>query len=326
MTAVTLNRTASEQSQRLSPKRRWRFSSNHRRRSSSPTPRPGVAPLTPRLQVVRAVLVLVFVVSFSLLVQLFLVSSLQHSAAQGRQFASFRAQLAGGTAPIGPTDADGRELAIGTPIAYLEIPSIGLKEVVGQGTTASALYNGPGHRRDTPIPGQIGTSVIFGRRAAFGGPFSDLDELRPKALVMVTTGQGVFTYRVLGVRREGDVAPAPPPAGMGRLLLVTAAGSAFLPSGVLRVDAELESEAVVGATPLIASASLPTEERVMSSDSRTLWALALWLQALIGLAVGLAWAWHRWGRAQSWVVFLPPLLLVGVMATGEAARLLPNLL
>lgn len=269
---------------------------------------------------------LVFVVSISLLIQLVLVSSLQQNAAQGRAFADFRAKLAGGTAPIGPTDNNEHEVAIGAPVAYLEIPAIGLHEVVGQGTTASALFNGPGHRRDTPLPGQAGTSIIFGRRAAYGGPFSDIDELKVGASIKVTTGQGLFTFHVLGVRREGDVAPAAPAAGVGRLTLVTAGGSAFLPAGVLRVDAELDGQAAVGPAPLIAAAALPAPERVMASDSRTLWALALWLQAMIALAIGLVWTWHRWGRAQAWIVFLPPLLLVGVYASGEAARLLPNLL
>lgn len=283
-------------------------------------------PLSPRLQLVRAALVLVFVLSFSLLIQQVLISSLQHNAAQGRSFAKFRAQLAGGTAPIGPTDTNGHEVPIGAPIAYLEIPSIGLDEVVGQGTTAGALFDGPGHRRDTPLPGQAGTSIVFGRRAAFGGPFADIDQLKPEAMIKVTTGQGLFTFRVLGVRREGAAAPPPPAAGAGRLTLVTAEGSAFLPSGVLRVDAELVGEAVIGPAPLITALALPAPERVMALDSRTLWALALWLQALIALALGLVWTWHRWGRAQAWVVFVPPLLLVGLFASGEAARLLPNLL
>lgn len=285
-----------------------------------------VPPLSRRLQLVRASLVLVLVLSVTLLIQLVLVSSLQSSASQGRAFDSFRAELAKGTAPIGPTDEEGRELPIGTPVAYVEIPSIGVKQVVGEGTTASALFDGPGHRRDTPLPGQVGSSVLFGRRSAFGGAFRRIDELAKDDLIRVTTGQGVFDFRVLGVRREGQPAPAAPAAGSARLLLVTAAGRPFLPDGVVRVDAELDGEAVVGPARAISASGLPAEERVMAGDSRTLWALALWLQALIGLSLGAVWAWHRWGRAQAWVVFLPPLLLVGLSASGEAARLLPNLL
>jgi hypothetical protein len=64
----------------------------------------------------------------------------------------------------------------------------------------------------------------------------------------------------------------------------------------------------------------------MGTDNSTIWALALWLQALIVLAVGAVWAWNRWSRPATWIVVLPPLALVGLAAAGEIARLLPNLL
>jgi LPXTG-site transpeptidase (sortase) family protein len=283
-------------------------------------------PLSPRMQLARAVLVLLFGLSLLLLLQLILVSSLQSSAAQRHALDSFRASLAKGTAPIGPADEQGHQLALGTPVAFLEIPSIGLRQVVGEGTSSGAMLHGPGHRRDTPLPGQIGTSVIFGRRAAFGGPFSDINTLTKGALIKVTTGQGVFNYRVLGVRRQGDPAPAALVAGASRLTFVTAAGRAFLPDGVLRVDADIDGKAVVGPARLFSASALPAEERLMAGDTHTLWVLALWLQALIALSVAAVWAWHRWGRAQAWVVFLPPLLIVGLSASAEVARLLPNLL
>jgi len=38
------------------------------------------------------------------------------------------------------------------------------------------------------------------------------------------------------------------------------------------------------------------------------------------------WGWHRWGRAQTWIVLLPVLTLVGLAVSQELARLLPNLL
>ncbi|MCU1392683.1 MAG: class sortase [Ilumatobacteraceae bacterium] len=285
-----------------------------------------VPPLTPSLELVRAALVLLFIVCLTLLLQLVVISSLQHSSSQGKAFAQFRANLAEGTVPIGPSDAEGREVADGVPVAYLEIPSIGLKEVVGQGTSPSTLFKGPGHRRDTSLPGQVGSSIIFGRKAAFGGPFSDIDELKAGAVIKVTTGQGVFNYHVLDVRHEGDVAPPAPAAGSARLLLVTAAGSAFLPSGVLRVDADIDGQTVVGPAPVVSASALPAQERAMASDTRTLWALALWMQLLIGVSMAAVWAWHRWGHAQAWVIFLPPLLLVGLFTSGEAIRVLPNLL
>jgi sortase A len=283
-------------------------------------------PLNPRLQLIRAVLVLILVLSTSVLIQLSLISSLQASAAQGKAFDKLRGQFAAGTAPVGPDDSNGHEVPIGTPIAYLEIPEIGLKQVVGQGTTPSALFTGPGHRRDTPLPGQIGTSIILGRRAAFGGAFSDIDELRTGDRIKVTTGQGEFNFTVIDTRGEGDPAPPPPASGAARLVLITATGPPFLPDGVIRVDAELDGKAVVGARPRVTAKQLPGAETIMGSDSSTLWALALWLQALIALSIAFVWAWHRWGHAQAWVAFLPPLALVGLMTTSEISRLLPNLL
>lgn len=297
-----------------------------RRERAERVSRRDAPPLSPRLQLIRATLVLVLALAGTLLLQLVVVSSLQQSAAQGRAFDRFRADLAEGTAAIGPTGPDGKELAAGTPVAYLEIPSIDLHQVVGEGTSASVLFDGPGHRRDTPLPGQIGTSLLFGRRAAFGGPFERIASLDEGDTITVTTGQGTFEYVVIGVRLAGDPAPSAPAEGVGRLTLVTAGGRAFMPEGVIRVDAELAEGAVVGPARLYTAGALPAEDVLMAADTRTLWVLAFWLQALIALAVGAVWAWHRWGRAQAWVVFLPALLLVGLSASGEVARLLPNLL
>jgi len=278
-------------------------------------------------------LIIVFILSITLFLQLLFIGSLQQSSAQERSFDKFRSQLANGVAPIGPTittrDEDGeetvRELPLGAPVAFIEIPEIGLRQVVGEGTTSSVLFSGPGHRRDTPLPGQAGTSVIAARKAAFGGPFSNIDELEAGDEIIATTGQGVFTYEVIGVRREGDPVP-PPEAGSGRLLLATADGRAFMPDGVLRVDAAIVGDAAVGPARLTTATALPGSEQFMGADTSTIVVLVLWLQALIGLSVGAIWAWHRWGRAQAWIVFLPPLLLVGLATSGEVARLLPNLL
>jgi LPXTG-site transpeptidase (sortase) family protein len=289
---------------------------------------PAVAlpPLSARLQLARAALVVCCVLCAASLAQLVIGSALQQRAAQQQLFDRFRAELAQGTAPLGPTDVDGAELAPGHPVAYLEIPSLGLRQVVVEGTSAAELFAGPGHRRDTPLPGQAGVSVVFGRRAAFGGPFAHLHDLAPGELIRVTTGQGTFEYRASGLRRAGDPAPVAPAPGEGRLTLTTADGSPFLPDGVLRVDAELSGDAAPAVARLVDARRLPSEEQALAVDARTLWALALWLQALLATALAAVWAWHRWGRAQAWVVFLPPLLLAGQAASNEATRLLPNLL
>lgn len=297
-----------------------------RERAASADGRQDTPPLSPRAQVVRGAMLMVLLLSLGLLLHLTLLSRLQHSAAQAEVFAELRSSLALGTAPTGPTDETGRQLKAGTAIAFLEAPTIGLREVVREGTAAGVLFDGPGHRRDTPFPGQVGTSVVMGRRASYGGPFDRLAELVKGDRIIVTTSQGTFEFEVLGARYEGDPAPAPVDRGSSRLVLATAAGTPFIPEGVLRVDADLVGQPVVGPAPLYSSSSLPSADAAMGSDYSTLWALALWIQGLGVLSVAVVVSWHRWGRPQTWIVFTPALTLVGLMAAGEATRLLPNLL
>lgn len=285
-----------------------------------------VPPLRPRLQLVRACLVGLCTVSTMLLLQLTVIGSLQHASAQQRLFNSFRGQLAAGAAPIGPTDVEGAELALGAPVSYLEIPRIGLRQVVVEGTSGSALLSGPGHRRDTPLPGQRGVAIIAGRRAAFGGPFARITELEIGNRIRATTGQGTFDYRVTGVRRAGDPAPSPPEAADGRLVLATAGGSPYLPEGVVRVDAEMEEDAAPTPRRLISGPALPPPEQLLGSDATRVWLLVLWLQVLLGVALAATWSWHRWGRAQTWITFVPPLLVGSAYATHGVTALLPNLL
>lgn len=289
------------------------------------TSTPQTPSLTPQRQLLRSVAVMTLLVACTALLQLVVVGRLQHSAAQQRLFDRFRSALAEGTAPVGGFDQSGAPLREGVPVAYLEIPSLGLRQVVVEGTRSSVLAAGPGHRPDTVLPGQFGTSMVFGRRAMFGGPFSGIRGLAKGDAIKVTTAQGEFNYRVIGVRREGDPMPSALAPNGSRLTLATADGAAYFPNGVLRVDADLEGTAVGGGPRQVSSATLPAEDQAMSGDSSTAWALVLWLQALVLAAAAFAWAWRRWSRIHAWVVFIPLLLLISLLAWGEAARFLPNL-
>lgn len=284
-----------------------------------------VPPLSPRLALARAALIALIAFGASLLLHLALISGLQARAAQAEAYDAFRAQLAQGVAPTGPSDPAGVELPLGAPVAHLEIRAIDVSLVVLEGTSAEVLFDGPGHRRDTVLPGQYGTSIVHGRRASYGGPFDEIDSLRVGDAITVTTGQGVFEYEVVGVRRAGDPIPATSPSG-ARLVLVTADGSRFLPRDLLRVDADLVGTPVVGNARVRTAASLPPEELANASQTDTVWALALWLQAVMLLAVGTVWAWFTWGRPQTWVIFSPPLALAAFSLSGEFAKLVPNLL
>ncbi|MFI1768663.1 sortase [Streptomyces sp. NPDC020800] len=258
--------------------------------------------------------------------QLLLVSGIQQHSAQHAAFDELRAQLALGTAPVSQTDLDGRLLAPGTPVALIDVPRLSLSQVVLEGTDSAVLTDGPGHRRDTPMPGQSGTSVLMGRAAAYGGPFGRLDRLAQGDTFTVTTGQGRARYQVIDVRRAGDPAPVPPAAGKSRLVLVTAAGTRFMPSGVLRVDADLVSGPFQTPAAVIRSGTLPESEQPLARPSGVPWPLVLWLQALLLAAVAAVWTWHRWGRHQTWIVFVPVVAVLGLQVATRTTELLPNLL
>ena len=125
---------------------------------------------------------------------------------------------------------------------------------------------------------------------------------------------------------SAHTAPPSPREGISRLVLMTADGGPFVPSGLIIVDADSIVPAVAAQPVSVSSNNLPSAERVMGVDLSTLWRLVLWLQVLIAVVAGAVWSWYRWHHAKTWIVFLPALLLVGLFTAGETARFLPNLL
>jgi sortase A len=281
-----------------------------------------------RLHLVRTALVLVAVVSIGLVVQLAYVSRLQHHSAQVSLYNRFRGELALGTAPIGPCGKDAcsrvhRPIALGTPIALILIPSIGVSQVVVEGTTGSVLADGPGHYRSTVFPGGAGTSVILGRKAAYGGPFGQIADLHKGATISVVTQVGTSVFKVADIR-SGGTEERRAPATRARLTLGTASGTPFVPSGVVWVDADKVGPALASFRPAVHT--VPDSEKPLGLDTGTLWALALWAAALVALFAAAVWTWRRRGHAQAWIVFTAPLVLVWMSVVDQIARLLPNLL
>jgi sortase A len=92
---------------------------------------------------------------------------------------------------------------VGKPIGMIEIPKIGVKKVVVEGTDTEVLKQGPGHYVDTPYPGSLGNASIAGHRTTYGAPFNRINELNPGDLINVYTQQGAFTYKV--ITRPPDV-------------------------------------------------------------------------------------------------------------------------
>jgi sortase A len=260
-------------------------------------------------------------------------SRLYYDRVQVNEYANFRNELALATAPTGPTNpppitdptAPTTLLAPGTPVAVLSIPEIGLTTVVSEGTSGQVLEGGPGHVRDTPLPGQPGVSVIFGRRTSYGGPFSRLQTLHVGDYFTATTGQGVATYRVIDVRRAGDRVP-PLEAGQGRLTLLTADGPPLAPTGVLYVDAQLMSQPKAAPPMVLSSADLAPSEQVLGTDSQAWVPVVLWGVLLLAVAGLLAWTGRQWGRWQTWIVAVPVLCFLSLVISDQVALLLPNLM
>lgn len=93
-----------------------------------------------------------------------------------------------------PSTASPQEL--GSGIAIIEAPKIGLHSVVVQGISLADLRKGPGHFPNTPMPGATGNVVISGHRTTYGAPFSRLNELTKGDMIQLVTAQGTFDYQV----------------------------------------------------------------------------------------------------------------------------------
>ena len=283
---------------------------------------PGRAPLSTGFVVAVSALATVSVLALWAAVFALVLSPVQEHRSQHVLHATLREQFALQTSPIGGT------IAAGAPIGSIDIPTAGVHDLVFiEGTTSGELEQGPGHRRDSPLPGQPGVSVLMGRSVLFGAPFGRVARLRAGDVISVTTGQGTFTYQVDGVRRAGDPVPAAPTGDGGSLILVTSeaapgAGGRWTRQAVF-VDATLRSpsQPATGDRPTVLTAA----ETPMSGNPSALTALVGWLLALVVAAVALAWSRARWGRTQSLLVGIPVVVALAWLITQTASQLLPNL-
>lgn len=292
------------------------------RRAAAPAAGRARRPSSPAVASARWALAGLSVLSLWVVFYALTIGGLREARSQAQGYARLRQRLAEATAPLGGA------IAPGTPVAVLDAPRGGLHRlVVVEGTSPADLTRGPGHRADTPLPGQPGVAVVFGRAVTYGAPFHGVTRLRAGDRVTVTTGQGTFGYVVERVRHAGDPLPPPLAAGGGRLVLVTAEGGgrlgALAPDGAVYVDARLDGPAQPA--PPGRPAFVQGSAQAMRGEPGVVIDLVLWLQALLLVAVGGVWAAARWGGRQTWLVTAPVLVAVLCAATESALRLLPNL-
>jgi sortase A len=302
----------------------------------APGPRPGrPAPVTRQIRagdpaeslaVVSSGLTVVALVCGWMLLQMLVLGGVTESRAQHLLYGELRGQLSQATAPTGALDFEGKPVAPGAPVALLSIPALHLQQVVVSGTASGDLVAGPGHLRNTPLPGQAGTSVVMGRARTFGGPFRHLARLAAGDRITVQQAQGEVTYVVDGVRRAGDPLPAALSAGQGRLTLVSAEGSgafsALSPRNALYVDATTTQPMPTGVTP----AAAPASERAMARDSSALPALVLVLAGLVGVVLAVSVLQRRFSGLLVWTFATPVVIAFAWATTDQVVRLLPNLM
>ncbi len=250
-------------------------------------------------------------------------SGLQEHRSQAQLYASFRGLL-DPSSPIAPSI--GGSIPSGSPVALLNSPAADLHNVVVvEGTTSGELLKGPGHLRDSPLPGQPGESILMGKSTTAGAPFGDITRLVKGDVITVTTGQGQFRFTVESQRVAGDPLPEIPASG-ALLTLVTSTGSGWLgslaPSHLVYVDAKLQGKDV--AAPSGRPVSI-TPAEIQGHSDPSAWPFVLfWLLALLAGSVALVWLWSRWGFSRAWLIGAPVLFGILWGLSTEVMRLLPN--
>jgi sortase A len=279
------------------------------------------------LYLISSASTIVLLVCVWMVLQMLVLGRISEARAQHLLYGQYRTELATETAPSGALDYDNKPVVEGSPVALLSIPRLGVNDVVVDGTASGDLLRGPGHLRTTPLPGNIGTSLVMGRSTTYGGPFGDITSLRPGDDITVVGAQGTVHYVVRDVRRAGDPIPASPTGtSSGRLILATADGSGTLsvlrPRDVVYVDADTTKAFPSG--PVYPA--VPESEKAMQHDSSALPLLVLLLALLAALVLAVSIARRHLQASLVWLVAAPVAIALAWAVTDQVMRLLPNLM
>ncbi len=114
-------------------------------------------------------------------------------------------ELGGDTTAVAPVGVPIEQQVIppieeGDAVARIEVPAIGVNDIVVAGVTRGDLKRGPGHFPETPLPGQLGNVAIAGHRTTYGQPFHNVDKLNPGDDIVMTTPNGTFVYNVVNTQ------------------------------------------------------------------------------------------------------------------------------
>ena len=264
----------------------------------------------------RALLVLGVVLGLFMIFELFFTSMFEGQA-QANLLSQFQTNIKTTT-----LDRPNTTPAVGSAVAVLSIPRLGVNDVVAEGSTVAGLKSGPGHLRASPIPGEFGNSVIVGHRTTYGAPFGRIGSLRKGDTIRVLTGQGVFTYVVKQAHR---IQPGQTDPVLGtsdsRLTLMTS-DPPYSATGRLVVIAMLKGNPIAVATraPVLVGDS----ELGLTGDALGLALGIIWAQVLI-LVAWVGWRQrHRWPQAVLYLLGVPLVLALLVLTFTSFDMLLPG--
>jgi sortase A len=221
----------------------------------------------------------------------------------------------------------------GEALAILRIPSIGVDKAIVEGVSVSDLQKGPGHYPNSPLPGQPGNTAIAGHRTTYGAPFYHLDEVRPGAVIYISTRGGTYQYTVFF---QHDVNPTDvsviAPTTDNRLTLTTCTPR-FSASHRLIVVASLNGPATAPPTKspprTVPQPGKPAAPPVLatvgslSGAGQSTAPAILWASVCVLLWIGGFLFGRRWRKWPAYVLTTPVFLLALYFFFENSARFVP---
>lgn len=206
----------------------------------------------------------------------------------------------------------------GVPVAKMRLPKFDRNVAVFPGGSRTDLEKGPAYDPSTAFPGEIGNSVIIGRRTTYGAPFSRVPELVKGDQIVLSTPAGNLAFRVISTEeldhKDGRIYEE---ATDRQITLVTNAGRLSL-SRVVVV------KAVAYTGSFDASVREPVRARVQQrSFAPGIFALFAAMATLLVVAA-VNWLPKLYTRRTSWVMVVPFLAALSVPIARELLLLLPR--
>ena len=127
--------------------------------------------------------------------------------AQERARSAWDARVARLAVEQGRRSVEGASLAepgVGTPVARLVIPAIGLDDIVLEGVDDRTLNGGPGHLPGSAFPGDSGNAILSAHRDRH---FRKLGALRAGDTIVTYSGQDSVQWRVVSRKVVSRWAP-----------------------------------------------------------------------------------------------------------------------